>query len=91
MRRLVVINCSSTGFIVNRLLIPFIAQALLLIDRGDASIEDTDVSLMLGAGHPMGPITLAASAWRKPPIYWKHVLILVCTGLRWPRHNIEYS
>jgi len=35
------------------------AQALLMIDRGDASPKDIDTAMQLGAGHPMGPITLA--------------------------------
>ncbi|CAH0478298.1 unnamed protein product [Peronospora belbahrii] len=36
-----------------------IAQAIALYERGDATKEDIDVSMQLGAGHPMGPITLA--------------------------------
>ncbi len=38
---------------------PNLVQALMLMERGDASKEDIDVSMQLGAGHPMGPITLA--------------------------------
>jgi len=54
------IACKDTpGFVVNRLLIPYISQALLLLDRGDASKEDIDTGMRLGAGHPMGPIHLA--------------------------------
>ncbi|EQC30601.1 hypothetical protein SDRG_11656 [Saprolegnia diclina VS20] len=54
------VSCKDTpGFIVNRLLVPNLAQALFLLERGDASMEDIDVSMQLGAGHPMGPITLA--------------------------------
>lgn len=30
-----------------------------MLDRGDATVKDIDVSMMLGAGHPMGPLTLA--------------------------------
>ena len=44
---------------IHRLLVPSLAQALLLLERGDATMEDIDVSMQLGAGHPMGPITLA--------------------------------
>lgn len=49
----------TPGFIVNRLLVPNIAQALLMLERGDATQDDIDLSMQLGAGHPMGPITLA--------------------------------
>lgn len=44
-----------------RLLIPGLAQGMLMLDRGDGSVEDIDKSLELGAGHPMGPLTLAVS------------------------------
>ncbi|CAM9919809.1 unnamed protein product, partial [Chrysoparadoxa australica] len=54
------VSCSDTpGFIVNRLLVPALAQGMLMVDRGDASIPDIDKSMELGAGHPMGPLTLA--------------------------------
>jgi len=54
------IACKDTpGFVVNRLLVPYISQALLLLERGDASKEDIDTGMRLGAGHPMGPIHLA--------------------------------
>lgn len=59
----VAVSCKDTpGFIVNRLLVPYMSQAMLMVDRGDASIPDIDVSMMYGAGHPMGPITLAVRA-----------------------------
>ncbi|CAI5725727.1 unnamed protein product [Hyaloperonospora brassicae] len=54
------VSCKDTpGFIVNRLLVPYLAQAIAMYERGDATKEDIDVSMQLGAGHPMGPITLA--------------------------------
>jgi len=53
------VECGDTpGFIVNRLLVPSLMQAMLMVDRNDASINDIDVSMKLGAGHPMGPIEL---------------------------------
>ncbi|RYG64822.1 3-hydroxybutyryl-CoA dehydrogenase [archaeon] len=54
------VSCKDTpGFIVNRLLVPYLAQAMAMVDRNDASIPDIDVSMQLGAGHPMGPLTLS--------------------------------
>lgn len=54
------VRCSDTpGFIVNRLLVPYMAQALAMLDRQVATVGDIDVSMQLGAGHPMGPIQLA--------------------------------
>jgi 3-hydroxyacyl-CoA dehydrogenase len=49
----------SPGFIVNRLLVPYLAQAVALYERGDATIADIDTGMKFGAGHPMGPIMLA--------------------------------
>jgi 3-hydroxyacyl-CoA dehydrogenase len=54
------VTCKDTpGFIVNRLLIPYMSQAMAMYDRQDASIADIDVSMQLGAGYPMGPLHLA--------------------------------
>lgn len=56
----VAVSCGDTpGFIVNRLLVPSLMQALLMVDRSDATVKDIDISMQLGAGHPMGPIHLA--------------------------------
>ncbi|XP_003382711.1 PREDICTED: hydroxyacyl-coenzyme A dehydrogenase, mitochondrial-like [Amphimedon queenslandica] len=52
--------CKDTpGFIVNRLLVPYLAEAMRLLERGDASARDIDTAMKLGAGYPMGPIELA--------------------------------
>jgi 3-hydroxyacyl-CoA dehydrogenase len=54
------VSCGDTpGFIVNRLLVPSMAQAVLMVERGDATVKDVDISMQLGAGYPMGPLTLA--------------------------------
>ncbi|KAJ2719582.1 hypothetical protein GGI07_005138 [Coemansia sp. Benny D115] len=51
--------CRDTpGFIVNRLLVPYNSEARMLVERGDATIEDVDTAMKLGAGHPMGPFEL---------------------------------
>jgi 3-hydroxybutyryl-CoA dehydrogenase len=47
-----------TGFIVNRLLVPYLLDAVRALEEGVASIEDIDFSMKLGCGHPMGPLTL---------------------------------
>ncbi|KAM3182853.1 hypothetical protein ACTXT7_011502 [Hymenolepis weldensis] len=55
-----VVQCKDTpGFIVNRLLIPYLLEAVEMWERGEASIETIDVAMRAGAGHPMGPFELA--------------------------------
>lgn len=49
-------NC---GFVVNLLLVPFVFDAIRAFERRIGSIEDIDNGMKLGAGHPMGPFTLA--------------------------------
>ena len=54
------VTCQDTpGFIVNRLLVPSLMQAMAMAERHDASIRDIDISMNYGAGHPMGPLHLA--------------------------------
>src|SRR5260370_7902054 len=48
----------STGFIVNRLLVPYLLDAIRALEEGVGSIEVIDNSMKLGCGHPMGPLTL---------------------------------
>jgi len=49
----------TPGFVVNRLLVPYLIEAIALAERGVASYKDIDVAMRLGASHPMGPIQLA--------------------------------
>jgi 3-hydroxybutyryl-CoA dehydrogenase len=49
----------ASGFIVNLLLVPYIFDAIRALERGVASTADLDTAMRLGAGHPMGPLTLA--------------------------------
>ena len=49
----------KTGFIVNRLLVPYLLDAIRTSEEGLASIADIDNAMKLGCGHPMGPLTLA--------------------------------
>jgi 3-hydroxybutyryl-CoA dehydrogenase len=46
------------GFIVNRLLVPYILEAVRVYESGLGTIEDIDKGMKLGCGHPMGPFTL---------------------------------
>jgi 3-hydroxybutyryl-CoA dehydrogenase len=47
-----------TGFIVNRLLVPYLLDAIRALEEGVASIADIDNAMKLGCGYPMGPFTL---------------------------------
>jgi len=53
------VSCQDTpGFIVNRLLVPYMFEAVRMLERGDATAEDIDAAMKLGAGYPMGPFEL---------------------------------
>jgi 3-hydroxybutyryl-CoA dehydrogenase len=47
------------GFVVNRILVPMMNEAIGILADGFASAEDIDAAMKMGAGHPMGPLTLA--------------------------------
>lgn len=49
----------TPGFIVNRLLVPYMLEAVRMLERGDASAADIDTAMKLGAGYPMGPLELS--------------------------------
>lgn len=48
----------SAGFIVNRLLVPYLLDAIRALEEGVGSVVDIDTSMKLGCGYPMGPFTL---------------------------------
>jgi 3-hydroxybutyryl-CoA dehydrogenase len=48
----------TSGFIVNRLLVPYMLDAIRCLEQGLATTEDIDKSMTLGTGYPMGPFTL---------------------------------
>jgi 3-hydroxybutyryl-CoA dehydrogenase len=54
----VVRTSDRTGFIVNRLLVPYLLDAVRALEEGVASVEDIDNSMKIGCGYPMGPFTL---------------------------------
>ena len=48
----------NSGFIVNRLLVPYLLDAVRSLEEGIGSVEDIDEAMKLGCGYPMGPFTL---------------------------------
>jgi 3-hydroxybutyryl-CoA dehydrogenase len=55
----VVVTAQDTpGFVVNRLLVPYLLDAIRVLESGVATREDIDNGMKLGCGHPMGPLTL---------------------------------
>ncbi|GAA5900791.1 hypothetical protein JCM6882_007665 [Rhodosporidiobolus microsporus] len=59
MGKTVVKSADSPGFISNRLLMPFLNEAIITLETGVATKEDIDTTLKLGMAHPMGPLQLA--------------------------------
>ncbi|XP_022077379.1 hydroxyacyl-coenzyme A dehydrogenase, mitochondrial [Acanthochromis polyacanthus] len=54
------VSCKDTpGFIVNRLFVPYLYEAVRLYERGHGSKEDIDIAMKLGVGYPMGPFELS--------------------------------
>ena len=53
------VSCrDNSGFIVNRLLVPYLLDAIRALEEGVGSVEDIDEAMKLGCGYPMGPFTL---------------------------------
>ena len=59
LRKTTVAARDNRGFIVNRLLVPYMLDAIRAHEQGVGSIEDIDTGMKAGASHPMGPLTLA--------------------------------
>ncbi len=53
-----ILTKDRAGFIVNRLLVPYLLDAVRALEDGFGSIEDIDQGMKLGCNHPMGPLTL---------------------------------
>lgn len=58
MGKTTIVAKDTPGFIVNRLLIPFLLDAVRTYESGNATREDIDIGIKLGLNHPMGPLTL---------------------------------
>jgi len=54
----VIVAPDTPGFIVNRLLTPFLINAVRMVEAGVATVEDVDIAITLGLNHPMGPFRL---------------------------------
>ncbi len=69
------VSCrDNSGFIVNRLLVPYILDAIRAFEEGVGSIEDIDKAMQLGCGYPMGPFTLLDFVGLDTTYYISHVM-----------------
>jgi 3-hydroxybutyryl-CoA dehydrogenase len=59
LRKTTVAAGDNRGFIVNRLLVPYMLDAIRAYEQGVGSVDDIDTGMKAGASHPMGPLTLA--------------------------------
>jgi 3-hydroxybutyryl-CoA dehydrogenase len=64
----------KTGFIVNRLLVPYMLDAVRAYEEGVGSIQDIDLAMKLGCGYPMGPFTLLDFVGLDTTYYITHVM-----------------
>jgi 3-hydroxybutyryl-CoA dehydrogenase len=64
----------KTGFIVNRLLVPYLMDAIRAFEEGVGSVADIDASMKLGCGYPMGPFTLLDFVGLDTTYYITHVM-----------------
>lgn len=64
----------KTGFIVNRLLVPYLLDAVRAYEEGVGSITDIDLAMMKGCGYPMGPFTLLDFVGLDTTYYITHVM-----------------
>ena len=55
----VIVSADRPGFIVNRILMPFLAEAMRAFEQGVGTAEDIDTGARVGLNHPMGPLELA--------------------------------
>src|SRR5436190_20969264 len=71
------------GFIVNRLLVPYLLDAIREYERGLGTVEDIDKGMKLGCGHPMGPFTLLDFVGLDTTYYIANIM---CEELRDPAY-----
>ena len=69
------VSCrDNSGFIVNRLLVPYLLDAIRAYEEGVGSVEDIDKAMQLGCGYPMGPFTLLDFVGLDTTYYISHVM-----------------
>src|SRR5262249_46961774 len=66
------------GFIVNRLLVPYLLDAIRSYEHGLGTVEDIDKGMQLGCGYPMGPFTLFALVGLDPTSYMPKIMSEEC-------------
>src|SRR5207237_9796578 len=69
-----IVSKDRAGFIVNYLLMPYMLDAVRMLEQGFASKEDIDLGMMLGTSYPMGPFTLADFVGLDTAVHIAHVL-----------------
>jgi 3-hydroxybutyryl-CoA dehydrogenase len=79
-----ILTKDRSGFIVNMLLVPYLMAGVRMLENGFASREDIDEGMRLGAGHPMGPLTLC-------DFIGLDVLYAVCDSLYEEYKQPEYA
>ena len=65
----------SPGFVVNRMLVPMINEAVFILYEGIASADEIDAAMRLGANHPIGPLALADMIGIDVCLYVMNVLL----------------
>jgi 3-hydroxybutyryl-CoA dehydrogenase len=79
-----IVTKDRSGFIVNRLLVPYLMAAVRMFEEGFATREDIDQGMLRGCGHPMGPLTLC-------DFIGLDVLFAVCNSLYEEFKQPEYA
>ena len=74
----------TPGFIVNRLLIPMINEAVKIVEDGIATVEDVDRAMKFGANHPMGPLKLS-------DLIGNDITLAILEALKLKNSNIDVS
>jgi len=79
-----IVSRDRPGFIVNRILMPFLAEAMLALAEGLGTADDIDTGAKVGLGHPMGPLELADFIGLDVCL---HIMEVLADGLDDPRHG----
>ena len=70
------VSCrDNSGFIVNRLLVPYLLDAIRAHEQGIGTLEDIDTGMKLGCAHPMGPTTSGSTRSTRSPRSWSRSIV----------------